>query len=61
MDLEMHDRITAELEKIAFAEIGGDVKVGDKLRALDALLSIIRRDAAPLLPAETLIIDREYV
>lgn len=55
------ERIIAEYEKIAFAEPGGEVKVGDKLRALDALWRITQGDSPAHDPADRLVIQTEYV
>lgn len=54
-------RVIAEYKKIAFAEIGGDVKVSDKLRALDAYWLLVSGEAAAPSGSGVVIVREEYV
>lgn len=57
---KIRKRVVSEYKKIAFAPIGGEVKVTDKLRALDAYWTLVSGDQ--FVPDDgRMVIIREYV
>lgn len=57
---KIRKRVVAEYKKIAFAPIGGEIKVTDKLRALHAYWSLVNGDELPH-EEDPIVILRDYV